>query len=73
VPLGLKLDLNCFSLQRLKLHFTSADKDRLGDVLPHAQVQAARRRAGMGHGIEIGRGGFWIELNEEKYQVPRRA
>jgi hypothetical protein len=27
----------------------------------------------MGHGIEVGRGGFWIELNEEKYQVLRRA
>jgi hypothetical protein len=24
------------------------------------------------HGIEIGRGGFWIELNEKQYQAQRR-
>ena len=38
----------------------------------HAETRLLEDELALDHGLEIGRGGFWLRLNEEQYQVLRR-
>lgn len=51
-----------------KLHFKSAEKVRELAERGGCNMNLEARQA-LDHGIEIGRGGIWLELSEEQYQT----
>jgi hypothetical protein len=65
------LEADCKTSLPLKLHFKDPDKIREMSRR-HVKSRLLEDEQAMGHGIEIGRGGFWLELNEEQYQTLRR-
>ena len=54
-----------------KLRLKSSEKIRLLAERGGANVSLDARQA-LDHGIEIGRGGIWLELSEEQYEKLRR-
>jgi hypothetical protein len=54
-----------------KLRFQSEDKIR--ELAKRGGVDMSlETRQALDHGIEIGRGGIWLELSEEQYQTLTR-
>ena len=39
----------------------------------HAETRLLEDEQALNHGLEIGRGGFWLRLNEEQYQTLKRG
>ena len=66
------LEADCKTSLPLKLHFSSPDKVR-EMYRRHAKSKLLEDEQAMEHGLEIGRGGFWLEVNEDQYQVLRKV
>jgi hypothetical protein len=65
------LEADCKTSLSLRFNFTDPGKIRT-IFTRNAASRLLEDEQAMAHGIEIGRGGFWLELNEEQYQALRR-
>ena len=53
----------------LRKHLTFAGEHKLIELAEHGNANLnLESRAAIQHGIEIGRGGIWLELSEEQYR-----
>jgi hypothetical protein len=59
------LEADCRTSLPVRLNF--ADSERIREMHRRFAPQLLDDIHALAHGIEIGRGGFWIELNEEQY------
>jgi hypothetical protein len=62
------LEADCKTNLPLKINFSSPDKIR-EMYRRHAKARMLEDEQAVEHGIEIGRGGFWLEVNEDQYQI----
>jgi hypothetical protein len=58
------LEADCKTFLPLKLHFKYAEKIK-EMYRRHAETRLLEDEQALNHGLEIGRGGFWLRLNEE--------
>lgn len=65
------LEADCKTSLPLKVHFKYTEKIK-EMYRRHAETRLLEDEQALDHGLEIGRGGFWLRLNEEQYQVLRR-
>jgi hypothetical protein len=65
------LEADCKRSLPRHVHFASPEKIRTM-FKRNAKSKLLEDEQALEHGIEIGRGGFWLELNEEQYQALRR-
>jgi hypothetical protein len=58
----------------LARHLVLKSEDKIREMFRrHAAATKLEDEQGMEHGIAIGRGGFWLDLNEEQYQSLRQV
>ena len=65
------LEADCQTSLPLKLHFKYTEKIK-EMYRRNAETKLQEDEQALERGLEIGRGGFWLRLNEEQYQVLRR-
>jgi hypothetical protein len=65
------LEADCKTSLPLKLDYT--DPAKIRTIFERtAASKLLEDEQTLSHGIEIGRGGFWLNLNDDQYQVLRR-
>lgn len=65
------LEADCKTSLPCHVHFAGPEKIRTM-FKRNARSKLLEDEQALEHGIQIGRGGFWLELNEEQYQALRK-